>query len=61
MIEPVLELLPENSERTKMATVPLVKPTESPVGPVRTDIMTASGQNSSEGQGAGSNDPTIRR
>lgn len=61
MFEPVLELLPENSERTKMATVPLVKPTESPIGPVRTDIMTASGQNSGAGQGGGSNDPTIRR
>ena len=61
MFEPVLELLPENSERTKMATVPLVKPTESPIGPVRTDIMTAFGQNSDAGQGGGSNDPTIRR
>jgi len=41
--------------------VPLVKPMESPVGPVRTDIMTASGQNSAAGEGGGSNDPTIRR
>jgi outer membrane protein assembly factor BamD (BamD/ComL family) len=61
MFEPVLELLPENSERTKMATVPLVKPTESPIGPVRTDIMTASGESGAAGQGGGSNDPTIRR
>jgi tetratricopeptide (TPR) repeat protein len=43
IIEPVLELLPENSERTKIATVPLVEP-NAPATPVRSEIMTASGQ-----------------
>jgi hypothetical protein len=61
MIEPVLNMLPENSERTKMATVPLIEPTAAPTAPVRTEIMTASGQNSTAGEGGGSNDPTIRR
>jgi TolA-binding protein len=59
IIEPVLELLPENSERTKIATVPLVEP-NAPATPVRSEIMTASGQQPI-GEGDGSNDPTIRR
>jgi outer membrane protein assembly factor BamD (BamD/ComL family) len=59
IIEPVLEFLPENSERTKMATVPLIQPA-TPATPVRSEIMTASGDPPA-GEGGGSNDPTIRR
>ena len=60
MIEPLLDMLPENSERTKMATVPLVQP-DTPATPVRSEIMTAEGPQPPSGQGDGSSDPTIRR
>jgi TolA-binding protein len=61
MIEPVLELLPENAERAAIAQVPLIEPNASPTGPVRSGIMTASGQEPAGQQGDGSNDQTIRR
>ena len=59
MIEPVLELLPQNAERAAIAQVPLIEPASSPTLPVRSGIMTASGPEPAEGDG--SNGQTIRR